>query len=92
MLPDIGQVVLYALTEEQAEQIAKRRQESGDPTLGLSVLPGDAVPMVVAARASGFGDGVSAVAGRLLLGDEDEESWWVTSVVEGIAPGAWRPL
>ena len=90
MLPDIGQVVLYALTEEQAEQITKRRRESADPTLGFSVLPGDAVPMLVAARASGFGDGVNAVAGRLLLEDDDDESWWVTSVVEGVAPGAWR--
>jgi len=89
MLPDIGQVVLYALTEEQAEQITKRRLEGADPTFGLSVLPGDAVPMLVAARASGFGDGVNAVSGRLLL-EDDEESWWVTSVVEGVAPGAWR--
>jgi len=91
MLPDIGQVVLYALTEEQAEQITRRRRESAGPGLGVGVLPGDAVPMLVAARASGFGDGVTAIAGRLLL-DDDEESWWVTSVVEGIAPGAWRSV
>jgi len=29
MLPDIGQIVLYALTEEQAEEITRRRRESG---------------------------------------------------------------
>ena len=29
------------------------------------------------------------IAGRLLIDDEDE-NWWVTSVTEGIAPGAWR--
>jgi len=92
MLPDIGQVVLYALTEEQAEQITRRRRESAGPGLGVGVLPGDAVPMLVVARASGFGDGVSAVAGRLLLEDDDDESWWVTSVLEGIAPGAWRSV
>jgi hypothetical protein len=92
MLPDIGQVVLYALTEEQAEQITRRRQRNADagfhPVPG--VLPGDAVPMLVAARASGYGDGVTAVAGRLLI--DDDEDWWVTSVTEGIAPGAWRPM
>jgi hypothetical protein len=91
MLPDIGQVVLYALTEEQAGEITRRRREAAGPAYGLGMLPGDAVPMLVAARASGYDDGVSAVAGRLLL-DDDEEGWWVTSVVEGIAPGAWRAI
>jgi hypothetical protein len=90
MLPDIGQIVLYALTEEQAEAITRRRRESAG--LGLSVLPGDAVPLLVVARASGYSDGLSAVSGRLLLDDEDEDSWWVTSVTEGVAPGAWRPI
>ena len=90
MLPDIGQVVLYSLTEEQAERITLRRQESSAAGIGPlpGVVPGDAVPMIVAARASGYADGVIAVAGRLLLDDEDE--WWVTSVTEGNAPGAWR--
>ena len=92
MLPDIGQIVLYALTEEQAEEIARRRRESADPGLGLGVLPGDAVPMLVVARASGYSDGLSAVSGRLLIDDDDEESWWVTSVSEGVAPGAWRAV
>jgi hypothetical protein len=90
MLPDIGQVVLYALTEAQAEQITRRRRDAAG--LGVSVLPGDAVPMLVAARASGFGDGVSAISGRLLIDDDEEESFWVTSVLEGIAPGAWRSV
>ena len=90
MLPDIGQVVLYALTEEQAEQITRRRRESAGPGLGVGVLPGDAVPMLVAARASGFGDGVTAVAGRLLLDDDDDESWWVTSVFEECPGVAFR--
>jgi hypothetical protein len=91
MLPDIGQVVLYSLTEEQAERITLRRQEASPAGIGPlpGVLPGDSVPLLVAACASGYGDGVSAVAGRLLLDDDDE--WWVTSVIEGVAPGAWRP-
>jgi hypothetical protein len=93
MKPDIGQVVLYSLTEEQAEQISRRRQEAGANLSGLSVgvVPGDTVPMLVAAIASGYGDGLCAVAGRLLIDDEDE-NWWVTSVTEGVEPGAWRPL
>ena len=32
---------------------------------------------------------ISAVAGRLLI-DDDDENWWVTSVTEGVVPGAWR--
>jgi hypothetical protein len=92
MKPDIGQVVLYSLTEQQAEQISRRRQETASQGFAPGVLPGDAVPMLVAAIASGYADGLCAVAGRLLLDDDDEENWWVTSVTEGVAPGAWRPF
>jgi len=91
MLPDIGQVVLYSLTEEQAAEITRRRQQQASVSnYGPGVLPGDAVPMLVAACASGYPDGVLAVSGRLLLDDDDD--WWVTSVIEGTAPGAWRPV
>ena len=88
-MPDIGQVVLYSLTEEQADEINRRRQESPTPGYGPGVIPGDTVPMVVEACAAGYDDGICAVAGRLLIDDEDE-NWWVTSVTEGVAPGAWR--
>jgi hypothetical protein len=91
MLPDIGQVVLYSLTEEQADEINRRRQLSAAQSYGPGVIPGDTVPMLVAACAAGYDDGVSAVAGRLLL-DDDDENWWVTSVTEGVVPGAWRLL
>jgi hypothetical protein len=91
MMPDIGQIVLYSLTEEQAQEISRRRQQSVTPSLTPGVLPGDSVPMLVAAIASGYKDGLCAVAGRLMLDDEDE-SWWVTSVTEGVEPGAWRPI
>ena len=87
-MPDIGQVVLYSLTEEQAEEINRRRHESS-PGQGPGVIPGDTVPMLVEACAAGYDDGICAVAGRLLI-DDDDENWWVTSVTEGIAPGAWR--
>jgi len=89
-LPDIGQVVLYSLTEEQADEITRRQQDSGSG-LVPGVLPGDAVPLLVAACASGYGDGITAVAGRLLI-DDDDENWWVTSVTEGMGPGAWRSI
>jgi hypothetical protein len=90
MLPDIGQVVLYSLTEEQAARITERRMQGASAGIGPapSVLPGDSVPMLVAACATGYDDGVSAVAGRLLIDDDDD--FWVTSVTEGVAPGAWR--
>jgi hypothetical protein len=88
-MPDIGQVVLYSLTEEQAEEINRRRQESSTPGSGPGVIPGDTVPMLVEACAAGYDDGICAVAGRLLI-DDDDENWWVTSVMEGVAPGAWR--
>jgi len=88
-MPDIGQVVLYSLTEEQAEEINRRRHESSTHGYGPGVIPGDTVPMLVEACAAGYDDGLCAVAGRLLIDDEDE-NWWVTSVTEGVAPGAWR--
>jgi hypothetical protein len=91
MLPDIGQVVLYSLTENQADEINRRRQQGSTPGYGPGVIPGDTVPMLVAACAAGYEDGVCAVAGRLLI-DDDDENWWVTSVTEGVAPGAWRPF
>src|SRR3977135_670090 len=85
-MPDIGQVVLYSLTEEQAEEINRRRQEGSAPCYGRVGTPGDTVPMVVEACAAGYDDGICAVAGRLLIDDEDE-NWWGTSVAEGTAPG-----
>ena len=85
MLPDIGQVVLYSLTEEQAEEINRRRQQGSTPGYGPGVMPGDTVPMLVAACAAGYDDGISAIAGRLLI-DDDDDDWWVTSVTEGVAP------
>jgi hypothetical protein len=88
MLPDIGQVVLYSLTEAEAEEINRRRQQ-GPTGYGPGVIPGDSVPMLVEACATGYDDGICAVAGRLLI-DDDDENWWVTSVTEGVAPGAWR--
>jgi hypothetical protein len=88
MLPGIGQVVLYALTEEQAAAITRHRRESSGVAFGPGVLPGDVVPLLVAACAKGYDDGLCAVSGRLLI-DEDE-NWWVTSLEEGVAPGAWR--
>jgi hypothetical protein len=91
MMPDIGQVVLYSLTEEQAEEINRLRQQSSASGYGPGVIPGDAVPMLVEACAAGYDDGLCAIAGRLLLDDENE-NWWVTSVIEGVAPGAWRPV
>jgi hypothetical protein len=88
MFPTIGQVVLYTLTEQQAEEINRHRQQSPSG-YGAGVTPGDTVPMLVAACAAGYDDGLYAIAGRLLI-DDDDEDWWVTSVTEGAAPGAWR--
>jgi hypothetical protein len=88
MFPTIGQVVLYTLTEQQAEEINRHRLQSPSG-YGAGVTPGDTVPMLVAACAAGYDDGLCAVAGRLLI-DDDDEDWWVTSVMEGVAPGAWR--
>lgn len=83
--------MLYSLTEEQAAEITRRRQQHASvSSYGPGAFPGDAVPMLVGACASGYADGVRAVSGRLLLDDDD--NWWVTSVTEGIAPGAWRPV
>ena len=90
-LPDIGQVVLYSLTEEQADEINRRRLNGSTPGYGPGVIPGDAVPLLVEARAAGYDDGLYAVAGPLLI-DDDDENWWVTSVTEGVTPGAWRPV
>jgi hypothetical protein len=89
-MPHAGQIFLYSLTEEQAEAINRRRQHAVITGVGFGVQPGDAVPMIVAACASGYDDGLVAVAGRLMLDDDD--NWWVTSVIEGIAPGAWREV
>jgi hypothetical protein len=91
MLPDLGQVVLYSLNEEQAEEINRRRLQGATPGYGPGVIPGEAVPLLVEACAAGYDDGLYAIAGRLLI-DDDDDNWWVTSVTEGVAPGAWRPM
>jgi hypothetical protein len=81
---------LYSLTEEEAEAINRRRAQDLTTGFSFGVQPGDAVPMIIAACAGGYGDGLIAVSGRLVLGEDD--TWWVTSVTEGTEPGAWREV
>ena len=84
-LPDIGQVVLYSLTEEQAEEINRRRLHGLDAGLRSrrhSRRRG------TAARGSARGR-VRRWALRRRRAAPDRRrrrNWWVTSVTEGVAP------
>lgn len=77
VIPTIGRIVHYTLSEQDADKINARR--TADPTTGNRVGPGDVYPMVIT-RAWG-GEPTSAVNGQVLLDGGDV--LWVTSVSHG---------
>ena len=96
--PSLGRIVLYTLTDQDAEAINKRRadgqrfmpehRELSNGTMvhvGNSVSAGDVFPMVIT-RVWGHEPG-TAVNGQLLLDGND--LFWVTSATEGDGPRSW---
>lgn len=94
-VPTIGRIVHYRLSQEDAEQINRRRADANDQMgwhrehktgaqvhVGNSVAAGDAFPMVIT-RVWGPTE-TSAVNGQVMLDGND--LFWATSVTVGDGP------
>lgn len=97
--PSLGRIVLYTLTDHDADQINRRRSDAREHLaehqktangvqihVGNGVAAGDEYPLVIT-RVWGSSPG-AAVNGQLLLDGND--TLWVTSTTEGEGPRMWR--
>lgn len=95
MIPTVGRIVLYTLSEQDAQAINKRRQDATEHATqiregalgyvahtGNRVAAGDVFPMVIT-RTWG-NTSTSAVNGQVLLDGND--TFWATSVALGAGP------
>lgn len=90
--PSVGRILLYTLTESDAETINRRRvaephkpewPKGAQAHVGNSVSAGEEVPLTVVKPWTD-----TCVNGQALLDGND--SLWVTSATEGTGPGKWR--
>jgi hypothetical protein len=103
MEPTIGRVLHYKLSENDAEQINRRRTTSSaiaerietgtwplgaQAHIGNAAHAGDVLPLhVVRVWPDECGPGKTGVNGQVLLDGND--ALWVTSVCEGDGEGQW---
>ena len=99
MIPSIGRIVHYKLTEQDAEQINKRRKDAQTNTLkihkdalgyvvhvGNSATEGDVYPMLIVRVWGATPE--SSVNGQVFLDGTD--TLWVTSVGQGDGVRQWH--
>lgn len=98
MVPEMGAVVLYTLTDTDAEAINHRRKDARSRTSALVVaqtgsqthvgnpaVAGDQCPAMVVRR---FGDLVHSPVNLQVFLDGND-TYWATSVSEGAGPGCY---
>lgn len=86
VIPTIGRIVHYKLSEHDADRINGKRR-NGDDT-GNAAYEGDVVPLVIVrVWPDEGGPGIPGVNGQALLDGYD--TLWVTSAHEGAEPGQW---
>jgi hypothetical protein len=98
MIPSIGRIVHYTLTEQDAEQINRRRADAQAQIgwhrehktgavvhIGNSVAEGDVYPLLITRTWGDQED--SAVNGQVFLDGSD--TLWVTSVTQGTGARQW---
>lgn len=101
MIPTPGRIVEYTLSEQDVEQINRRRRHAAEHMrehqeaqlgvvvhVGNRVEVGDVFPMVIV-RCWGSTE-ESSVNGQVLLDGSD--TFWTTSVSQGDGPRHWRPF
>lgn len=103
MKPSIGRIVLFKVTEEQADQINRRRTSGSSiydriqskewpvgaqAHIGNYVYSDQVFPMlIIRVWPDEFGPNFAGVNGQVFLDGND--SLWVTSAGEGTAAGQW---
>ena len=86
MIPTVGRIVLYTLTEDDAEHINRRRMIGAQAHIGNDVAGGYEFPMIIVQPWGA--DPTSAVNGQVFLDGND--TFWATSRWAGEGPGTWR--
>lgn len=100
MVPSVGRVVHYRLSDSDAEQVTRRRDDAKAKMdwhrtertgamvhIGNPVKSGDVYPMVIVRVWSDDPDYDTAIQGQVLLDGSD--TLWVTSRQQGDLPGQW---
>lgn len=92
MIPSIGRIVHYTLTEGNAKQITRLRIDSGVGSsfarVGNTPSAGEVYPMLITRLWTDNPDQHSVVQGQVFLDGND--SLWVTSVKQGDNEGQWH--
>lgn len=94
MPPRVGQILIYKLSQKDAEMIAARRtvvNGVGGARIYYGIPVGESYEfplVVVRAWPNEGGSGIPSVNGQVLLDGND--TLWVKSVQQGTAPGTWR--
>lgn len=97
MIPAVGTMVEYALTEANAEAVNRRRRDAQASHVALEgsgyvvhvgnkAEAGQVCPMLVVRRWGDFTS--SSVNGQVFLDGND--TLWATSVSEGVGPGHFQ--
>lgn len=101
MIPTLAQIVYYTLSEHEAHEVNRRRQDAWAKIeyhrtektgvqvhVGNAAHEGDVFPMLIVKTFNPVDGG--PVNGQVFLDGND--TLWVTSRVEGTTPGTWcRP-
>ena len=104
MQPTIGRIVIFKITEEQAQQINRRRTSGAiisdkikedewpmgaQAHIGNSAFAGEEFPLVIVRIwPNEFGSGIPGINGQVLLDGNDV--LWVSSAGEGPENGQWH--
>ena len=88
MIPTVGRIVHYTLSEQDAAQIKLARQVDGTQRVGNFAEAGQVYPMLIV-RCWGT-TAESSVNGQVFLDGNDTH--WVTSVSQGDGPCQWREI
>lgn len=99
MIPSVGRIVHFKITEDCAAQINKRRNDAGISQIastnsgaqvhvGNSAKGYDVYPMIIVKVWSFEPAENSAVNGQVFLDGND--TLWVTSAQQGTEPGQWH--
>lgn len=99
MKPSIGRIVHYVLTDDDVNEIHRRRVSGAGHSenwpagaqahVGNPVSPGEHVPMIICVVwPNEHGPNFDGVNGQAFLDGND--SFWVTSKNEGMEPGSWH--
>lgn len=100
MIPSIGCIVHYTLTDSDVEQIARRRADASNSLewhrenktgaqihVGNPVSAGDVYPLLITRVWSDQPNEHTSVNGQVFLDGND--SLWVTSVDQGVGERKW---